>query len=343
MKTFEHLLRPNIRSLQPYSTARDEFQGEASIFLDANESPYNMYNRYPDPMHHKARNRVSILKDIAPGHIFLGNGSDEAIDLVMRAFCEPAVDNIVTITPSYGMYKVAADINNVECRQVALRSEDFSLDANAVLDAADEHTKVVFLCSPNNPTGNLLQKEEVYRILKYFKGIVVVDEAYIDFAGALSLIRELASYPRLVVLQTFSKAWAMAALRLGMAFASPGIISIMYRIKYPYNLNIFTTEYLLHRLDGNNQVEEQVKELLSQKDVLMKELVKYPFVEKVYPSDTNFLLVKVKDANALYNYLLEKKIVVRNRHTLPLCENCLRITVGAPEENSRLLHALSAY
>jgi histidinol-phosphate aminotransferase len=340
MKTINELLRPNIRNLKPYSSARDEFHGEASVFLDANENPYNApYNRYPDPVQRALKQKISSLKDIAPEHIFTGNGSDEAIDLVIRAFCEPGVDTIVSITPSYGMYEVAADVNHVACIKVRLK-EDFRLDAAAVLDAAGAHTKLIFLCSPNNPSGNLLDRDEVYKILKYFPGIVVVDEAYIDFSPALSLTRELMSFPNLIVLQTLSKAWGAAGIRLGIAFASAEIIEVLNKIKYPYNVSLLTQEYALQVLDKEEQMKEQVAEILSERTKMAAALQEIPFVKRVYPSDANFILAQVEDAKATYQYLTGKKVVVRNRHTITMCEGCLRITIGTPAENNTLIQAL---
>jgi histidinol-phosphate aminotransferase len=336
-------LRPSIRSLKPYSSARDEFRGEASVFLDANENPYNEpYSRYPDPMQRELKQRISELKDLAPEYIFTGNGSDEAIDLVMRAFCEPGTDNIVTIAPSYGMYEVAAGINGVDCIKVAL-ADEFRLDAGAVLDAADSHTKIIYLCSPNNPTGNLLEREEIYRVLKYFPGPVVVDEAYIDFAPASypSLTRGLVSFPNLIVLQTLSKAWGAAGIRLGMAFASPAIIAVLNRIKYPYNVSRLTQEYALDVLRQEERMKSQRSEILRERTRVGDALAQLPFVRRVYPSDANFILVRVDDANATYNYLVEQKIIVRNRHTVARCEGCLRITIGTPEENRQLIAALN--
>jgi histidinol-phosphate aminotransferase len=340
MKNLNDLLRPNIRSLKPYSSARDEFHGEASVFLDANENPYNSpYNRYPDPMQQELKKRLSILKDIAPEHIFTGNGSDEAIDLVIRAFCEPAVDEIVALTPSYGMYEVAAETNNVRCIKVPLE-ERFKLNAEAVLKAVGSHTKVVFLCSPNNPTGNLLDRDEIYRILKYFQGIVVVDEAYIDFASSPSLLRGLLSFPNLIVLQTLSKAWGAAGIRLGMAFASEKIIAVLNKIKYPYNVSLLTQEYALKLLQQEERMQNQLSEILRERGLLETALRELSFVRHIHPSDANFILVKLKDANATYNYLVSRKIIVRNRHNVALCEGCLRITIGTPEENKILIRAL---
>jgi histidinol-phosphate aminotransferase len=340
MKTLNELLRANIRDLKPYSSARNEFHGEASVFLDANENPYKApYNRYPDPLQWELKKKISRLKDIAPEHIFIGNGSDEAIDLLIRAFCEQGIDNIVSITPSYGMYQVSADVNNVPCRKVKL-SDDYQLSADALLDTVDEHTKIVFLCSPNNPSGNLLDKVEIYKVLKIFPGIVVVDEAYIDFASTLSFIRGLLSFPNLVVLQTLSKAWGAAGIRLGMAFASEEIISVLNKIKYPYNVGQPTQEYALKVLDNAAQMEEQVKEILTERSKVSEALRDIPSVKHIYPSDANFILVKFEDANATYQYLIEKKVVVRNRNSVTLCEGCIRITIGTPVENQTLLNAL---
>ena len=340
MKHLNDLLRPNIRSLKPYSSARDEFYGEASVFLDANENPYNEpYNRYPDPMQRELKQRISELKDLAPEYIFAGNGSDEAIDLVIRAFCRPGTDRIVTITPSYGMYEVAAHINGVECVKVPL-SADFQLDAAALLDAAGSHTKVVYLCSPNNPTGNLLNREEIYRILKYFDGIVVVDEAYIDFASSLSLTRGLTSFPNLIVLQTLSKAWGAAGIRLGMAFASPEIIAVLNRIKYPYNVSRPAQEYALEVLRREDEMKRQLSGILRERALTVEALKRLPFVRHIYPSEANFILVRVEDANDTYIYMVNRKVIVRNRHTVSLCEDCLRITIGTPEENRTLIKVL---
>ena len=325
--------------MKPYSSARSEFHGEASVFLDANENPYNApCNRYPDPLQRALKERISVLKDLAPEYIFTGNGSDEAIDLVIRAFCEPGADNMVTITPSYGMYEVAADVNNVSCIKVPLLADGFRLDAAAVLNAAGSRTKVIYLCSPNNPTGNLLEREEIYRLLKHFPGIVVVDEAYIDFAAALSLTRNLVSFPNLIVLQTLSKAWGAAGIRLGMAFASPEIIAVLNKIKYPYNVSRLTQEYALQLLHRESEMKKQVGTIIGERTRLAAALSRLPFVKRVFPSDANFILVRVADANATYRHLVSQKVIVRNRHTIALCEDCLRITVGTPDENNTLLN-----
>lgn len=341
MKDLNNLVRPNIRKLKPYSSARDEFRGEASVYLDANENPYETScNRYPDPMQRQLKQRISELKDLAPECIFTGNGSDEAIDLAIRAFCEPGEDNIVTIAPSYGMYEVAAAINNVQCVKVNLEP-GFRLNAEAVLEAVNERTKAVYLCSPNNPTGNLLSREEIYRILKYFRGLVAVDEAYIDFAPSPSLTRGLLSFPNLIVFQTLSKAWGAAGVRLGMAFASPGIIGILNKIKYPYNVSRPSQRQALEILSQEARMQAQVREIVGERAVVEAALQELPFVKRVYPSDANFILVEVEDARATYNFLAEKKIVVRNRHSVALCEGCIRITIGRPEENRALIRALN--
>ena len=334
------LVRKNILALKPYSCARDEFQGEASVYLDANESPYNQpYNRYPDPLQRKVKEKIARIKGVRPGQIMLGNGSDEPIDLLIRIFCEPGKDNIVTIDPSYGMYQVCADISDVECRK-ALLDENYDLDADALLAATDDRTKLIFLCSPNNPSGNLLNSLEIRKVLKESNAIVVIDEAYIDFAPGKSWLRELDNSPNLVILQTFSKAWGLASIRCGMAFSSEEIIAYFNKVKYPYNLNILTQEFILDQLSREKEKEESVALILEERPVLEKALGELPLVEKVYPSDANFLLVKVRDANIVYNQLADKGVVVRNRNKISLCENCLRITVGTKEENQMLIKTL---
>jgi len=336
----QQLVRKNILNLKAYSSARNEFKGEASVFLDANENPLNgPYNRYPDPLQWKLKEKISHIKHIDAEKIFLGNGSDEPIDLVIRIFCEPAVDNIVSIAPTYGMYRVCADINNIEYREVLL-NEDFSFSADKLLFATDNHTKLIFLCSPNNPTGNLLNKDEIRKVLSAFNGIVIIDEAYIDFSEKDSWISELGKYPNLIILQTLSKAWGMAAVRLGMAFASPEIITYFNKVKYPYNINILTQNYVGEELDKLDQKNKWVDTLIKQRNVLEKELSGLPFIEKVYPSDSNFILVKVSDANLIYNKLVERGIIVRNRNSVSLCMGCLRITVGTEEENKILITEL---
>ncbi|WP_167618217.1 histidinol-phosphate transaminase [Maribellus sediminis] len=334
------LLRKNIQDLKPYSSARDEYTGEAMVFLDANENPFNQpYNRYPDPLQRALKEKIADLKKVDSNTIFLGNGSDEPIDLLIRAFCEPGKDNIVTMNPTYGMYQVAADISGVEIRKVSLTSE-FQLDTTALLAATDENTKLIFLCSPNNPTGNSLNKEDMLKIAETFKGLLIVDEAYIDFAPGKSLLPELGSFDNLIVLQTFSKAWGMAGIRLGMAFASSEIIGILNKIKYPYNLNILTQQKALELLDQHEQVIDWVKLLIAEREDMTTELQKLPFVVEVYPSDANFLLVKMYDARGIYEYLVEEGIIVRDRSKVHLCDDSLRITVGSKEENITLLTTL---
>ena len=334
------LLRKNIQTLKPYSSARDEYTGEAMIFLDANENPFNEpYNRYPDPLQKKLKEKVSELKNISPENIFLGNGSDEPIDLLIRAFCEPGVDNILTIDPTYGMYQVAADISGVVLRKVLL-NENYDLEYTKILNATDDKTKLIFLCSPNNPTGNSLNKEAILKIVKSFNGIVIIDEAYIDFAPNKSLLPELKNYPNIVILQTFSKAWGMAGIRLGMAFASTEIIAILNKIKYPYNINILTQQKALELLEQKKEVENWIKLLIAEREKMAKLFHEFPFVVKVYPSDANFLLIKMNDAKGIYDYLVEKGIIVRDRSKVHLCENSLRITVGTQQENETLLKVL---
>lgn len=340
MIKLENLIRPNIWALSPYSCARNEFTGEASVFLDANENPYNQpFNRYPDPLQVQLKEKIAALKGVRPTQIMLGVGSDEPIDLIFRIFCEPAKDNVVAINPTYGMYGVCADINNVSYKQVNL-NDDFTLDADQVLKACDKHTKVVFLCSPNNPTGNSLKRTEIEKIILGFEGIVVIDEAYIDFSNEPSWLASLDQYPNIIVLQTFSKAWGMAALRCGMAFASEEIIAFFNKVKYPYNLNLLTQEAVYKQVENVEQKNEWVKALLMERKSLIDALQALPLVKKIYPTDANFVLVKVDDANKIYKQLVDKGIIVRNRNTVTLCEGCLRITVGTPSENKQLLTAL---
>lgn len=334
------LVRKNILTMKPYSSARDEFQGEADIFLDANENPYpSPYNRYPDPLQRTVKEKLAKIKGVNPENIFLGNGSDEAIDLLIRAFCEPNHDSIMITEPTYGMYSVCAEVNAVNVQSVLL-TPDFDVDLDAFPNAFDASTKILFLCSPNNPTGNLLSREKIHDILKRFYGIVVIDEAYIDFAGPRSFVEELEKYPHLVVLQTFSKAWGLAGLRLGVAYASEQVIKILNKIKYPYNVNIRTQELALDALENIYKKDIWVDEILSQRELLTKALRTLKVVDRVFPSDSNFLLVRVKDAPFTYNYLTEKGIIVRDRSRVSLCYNCIRITVGTPEENERLIQAL---
>ncbi len=340
------LIRPSILNLAPYSTARDEYSGgEIGLFLDANESPYDNegLNRYPDPHHADMRSKLSEIKGVAAESIFIGNGSDEAIDIVFRVFCTPSKDNIVAIAPSYGMYKVCGEVNDIEVREVELE-EGFRLDSQKLLAATDKNSKVIFLCSPNNPSGNLLSRDEVEKVLEGFKGIVVVDEAYVDFCtDYTSFNQELGRYPNLIVLQTLSKAWGLAGVRLGMAFASEFIVSVMNKVKYPYNINQLTQQRVITELDKASQIAENCKEIIAEREKLMEALQDISYVEKIYPSDANFVLVKVGDANALYNHLVENGVIVRNRNSVVGCSGCLRISIGTPEENTQLISLLKNY
>jgi histidinol-phosphate aminotransferase len=337
----EKFLRKNIASLQPYSCARDEFKGEASAYLDANENPYNSpYNRYPDPLQTALKEKISKIKHVPAENMFLGNGSDVAIDLVYREFCEPKKDNVIAIEPTYGMYKVSADINDVEYRKVLL-DENFQLHASELLSKADEHTKVAWLCSPNKPTSNSLNRNEIVKVIEKFDGIVVLDEAYIDFAQQKGFTLELEKYPHLIILQTFSKAWGNAGVRLGMAFASEEIIAVFNKIKYPYNVNMLTQNHISDMLEHEKRVKNWVEILLNERTRLINIISKLPTVLKVYPSDANFILVRVVDANKIYNELVEKGIIVRNRNSVSLCAGCLRITVGTPEENDLLISEMA--
>lgn len=340
-KDINRLVRACIARLTPYSTARDEYQGELGTFLDANESPYeNGYNRYPDPHQKALKAQIAAVKGVAAENIFIGNGSDEAIDVLLRVFCEPRGDNVVSIAPSYGMYKVAAAINDVEIREVQL-GEEFSLPVKEILAATDERTKMIFLCSPNNPTGNSFPKEQMMQLVGEFDGIVVVDEAYIDFAEVESLKCEIAANPNLVVLQTMSKAWAMAGLRVGLALASQRVVELMSEVKYPYNINVATMAIVEELL--RQPIDANVAEIKQQRTVVEQALQQSAAVKKIYPSDANFLLVEVDDADAMYDYLIGKGIIVRNRNRVKGCEGCLRITIGTPAENEALLKSISEY
>lgn len=343
MKPLQDLVRPNIWALQPYSCARDEFQGEASVYLDANENPFNApINRYPDPRQTNLKERLSVVKGIPVENICLGNGSDECIDLIYRIFCEPAQDNVVAIAPTYGMYRVCADINNVAYREVLLDS-DFQLNATRLLGVCDAHTKVIWLCSPNNPTGNCLNHSTIQRVLRKFDGIVVVDEAYSDFADQPLFRHELKQWPNLVVLNTFSKCWASAGIRLGMAFASKEIIELMHRVKYPYNINTLTQRQALDVLSEIQKIDLWRATLLRERMQMLPAIAELPICEKVYPTDANFFLAKMTDAKAIYQYLMKQGIIVRDRSRVQLCDNCLRITIGTPQENNTLLGALRRF
>ena len=345
MFNLNNLVRENIKALTPYSSARDEFSGDAKVFLDANENSLGSplmkwYNRYPDPHQVKVKEALSKVKAVEPEKIFLGNGSDECIDLLYRCFCNPGKDNIIICPPTYGMYEVSANINDVAIRKAPLL-DDFQLDLVHLENLVDENTKLIWICSPNNPTANSMNREDVETILNNFNGLVVVDEAYINFSRQKSFIQELNDYPNLVVLQTFSKAWGLAGLRLGMAFASEAIIEILNRVKPPYNINEVTQELALKALEEVGQVNDMIKELVQMRVALKGVFEKIPFVKKVYPSDANFLLVKVDNAKEVYNYLLTRGIVVRDRSNVQLCDNCLRITVGTEEENTELIEAMA--
>lgn len=341
------LVRENIKRLTPYSSARDEFKGEASVLLDANENAYGSplssnYNRYPDPLQIQLKKRISTIKGVPPNNIFLGNGSDEAIDLLFRAFCRPEIDNIIIVPPTYGMYEVSANINDVAIKRVAL-TEGFQLDLNGIAEAIDANTKLIFICSPNNPTGNSIHREDIETVLNNFNGLVVIDEAYINYARQKSFIQELVEYNNLIVLQTLSKAWGLAGLRIGMAFASEKIIAIFNKIKPPYNINEASQQLALEALTDIEKINNWIKESVAQRDILSKNLSALPFVEHIYPSDANFLLVKTTHPKAIYTFLVAQGIIVRDRSSVTLCEGCLRITIGTPQENRRLLDALKNY
>lgn len=338
------LVRENIKSLKPYSTARDEFKGQASIFLDANENSYGSplpanYNRYPDPLQLDLKDAISKIKGVPIENTFLGNGSDEAIDLLYRAFCNPGKDNVIILPPTYGMYEVSANINDVEIRKVNLLP-NFQLDLEKIAETIDKNTKIIFICSPNNPTGNSINRTDIETILANFKGIVVIDEAYINYAKQKTFIQELTEYGNLVVLQTFSKAWGLAALRLGMAFSSTKVIDVLNKIKPPYNINQATQDLAFEALKNVAQVNEWIKDSVNERERLSNEFINLKIVKKVYPSDANFILIAVTNATEIYNTLVEDGIIVRDRSKVTLCEGCLRITVGTKAENDKLLNVL---
>jgi histidinol-phosphate aminotransferase len=343
----QNLLRENIKNLTPYSSARDEFQGEASIYLDANENAYGSpldenYNRYPDPLQFKVKTKITAIKGVPPRNIFLGNGSDEAIDILFRSFCRPGIDNVILVPPTYGMYQVSANINDVAVKNVPLTAE-YQLNLEGIAEAIDANTKLIFICSPNNPTGNSINREDVETLLANFNGIVVVDEAYINYSRQKSFIQELTEYGNLVVLQTLSKAWGLAGLRIGMAFASEEIIEVFNRVKPPYNINEASQQLALQALDNIDQVNRWIKETLLERDKLVLGLKNFSFVIDIYPSDANFILVKTASPKAIYQFLVEKGIIVRDRSKVELCEGCLRITVGTPAENEQLLNTLNSF
>ena len=340
----EKLIRDNIKKMKPYSSARDEFENftQEMIYLDANENPYsNGFNRYPDPQQKDLKAEIAALKDVYTENILLGNGSDEVLDLVFRAFCEPNKDNVITLPPTYGMYGVLANINAIENREVLL-TNDFQPNVDAILNAVDENSKIIFLCSPNNPTGNSFSDEAILKILNNFNGLVVIDEAYIDFSKNRSWLSELNDFPNLIITQTLSKAYAMAGLRIGILYASKSILDVLNKIKPPYNINISSQENAVRKL-LQGTLKPQLKKIVSERKKLMEALLKIAFVEKIYPSDANFLLIKVDDANKRYQQFLDNGIVIRNRSNQPLCENCLRITIGTKEENLNLIETIKSF
>ena len=340
----ENLVRENIKGLAPYSSARKEFSGAAQIFLDANENSFGSpleqnYNRYPDPLQSEIKKKVAEINDTKPNEIFIGNGSDEAIDLLFRIFCEPRLDNILICPPTYGMYEVSAKINDVEIKRVNL-TEDFQLDAEKIKETVDANTKLLFICSPNNPTGNSMRREAILEIAETFRGIVVVDEAYIHFSNEKSLINEINNFPNLVILQTFSKAWGLAGLRVGLAFANAEMIELFNKVKPPYNISEIAQTAILDALENRGKVEKTIRKIISERESLIKNLREPAFITKIYPTDANFILVKTVDADSIYKFLLDEKIVVRNRNNVEMCSGCLRITVGTPDENADLINAL---
>lgn len=343
----DNLVRENIRVMTAYSSARHEFSGNATIFLDANENAFGSplstdYNRYPDPLQLKLKEKISSIKGVPVPNIFLGNGSDEAIDLLFRIFCEPGIDNVLIFPPTYGMYEVCAEMNNVLIKKVSL-TPTFQLDLDGIANAIDEHTKLIFICSPNNPTANSINREDVEVILNNFEGLVVVDEAYINYAKQRTFIAELTEYPNLVILQTLSKAWGLAGLRLGMAFAGSPVINYMNKVKYPYNINTPTQELALEALSQITTVNDWIQITVEQREKLQQELSVFPFVQEIYPSDANFILVRMDKAKEIYNFLSANGIIVRDRSRIVLCNNCLRITIGTPDENAQLITTLNKY
>jgi histidinol-phosphate aminotransferase len=347
MFNLQNILRKNIKELVPYSSARDEFKGEASIFLDANENAYGSplksnYNRYPDPLQYKVKKRLSEIKGVPPRNIFLGNGSDEAIDILFRAFCNPGRDNVITLPPTYGMYEVSANINDVEIRKINLLP-DYQLNMEGIAEAIDENTKIIFICSPNNPTGNSINRADIETILANFNGLVVIDEAYINYSRQKTFIQELTDYSNLVVLQTLSKAWGLAGLRVGMAFASEEIIEVFNKVKPPYNMNEASQQLTLEALQNVDQVNNWIKESVAEREKLRANLSIMPSVITIYPSDANFILVKTENPKEIYQYFVERGIIVRDRSKVELCEGCLRITVGTPQENKLLTEAFKNF
>lgn len=344
MKNLQELVRPNIWALKPYSSARDEYKGfTAEVFLDANENPYpNGVNRYPDPLQEQVKAAISPMKGVPAANIFLGNGSDEAIDLPFRIFCRPGVDNVVAISPTYGMYQVCAETNDIEYRTVSL-DENYDFSPEALLAACDDNTKIIFICSPNNPTGNAFSRAKIEKVIKEFNGIVIVDEAYSEFSSERPFRLDIASFPNLIVLNTFSKAWGCAGIRLGMAFASEEIIGLFNKVKYPYNVNVLTQQKALEVLSDVVTLQRHISMILEERTKLMHAFSTLPICKKIYPTDANFFLAKVENADGIYDYLVRKGIIVRNRNKVSLCGNCLRVTIGTKDENTKLLAALRQY
>ncbi|RYU86542.1 histidinol-phosphate transaminase [Mucilaginibacter terrigena] len=347
MFELNNLLRENIKNLTPYSSARDEYTGEASVFLDANENAFGSpletaYNRYPDPLQYRVKMKLSEIKGVPARNIFLGNGSDEAIDILFRSFCNPGVDNVIIVPPTYGMYQVSANINDVEARKVLL-TEEYQLDLDGIAEAIDKNTKLIFVCSPNNPTGNSINRDDIETLLANFNGLVIIDEAYINYSRQKTFIQELTEYSNLVVLQTLSKAWGLAGLRVGMAFASEEIIEVMNKVKPPYNMNEASQQLALQALNNVSLVNLWIKETLEERDKLVLNLKEFDFVLDIYPSDANFILVKTTNAKAIYDFLVKHGIIIRDRSKVELCEGCLRITIGTPDENKTLIETLQQY
>src|SRR5690242_578968 len=343
----ESLVRENIKKLKPYSSARSEFRGNADVFLDANENSYGSpleenFNRYPDPLQWKLKQEISKIKGVPPQNIFIGNGSDEVIDIAFRIFCEPKTDNVIICPPTYGMYKVCANINDVEVREVLL-TKDFQLNIEGIISAIDAHTKLLFICSPNNPTGNNFDRNDIEYLLNNFSGLVVIDEAYINFSTQKPFLQELTAHKNLIVMHTLSKAWVLAGLSLGLGFASELIIKLFNKVKPPYNINGSSQLLGIKALENISEVNQNIKNTVKERALLEKELKQFPFVKQIYPSDANFILIKVADADKLYHYLLMNRIIIRNRSSEPLCENCVRITIGTQTENEKLLNALKNY
>ncbi|MEO6221571.1 MAG: histidinol-phosphate transaminase [Ginsengibacter sp.] len=343
----DSLIRKNIKNLKPYSSARTEYSGSASLFLDANENSFGSplsenYNRYPDPLQWQLKHEISKIKGIPPQNIFIGNGSDEVIDLAYRIFCEPGKDNVIVCPPTYGMYSVSGNINDVEIKEVML-TDEFQLDVDAILKKVNRNARLLFICSPNNPTGNNMNRVDVETLINNFPGLVIIDEAYINYSKQKSFLQELTEYENLIVMQTLSKAWGLAALRLGLCFASEKIIELFNKVKPPYNINKASQQLGMEALSGIDEVNNNIKITVEQRDILQHELQQFNFIKKIYPSDSNFILVKTNNADKLYKYFSAKEIIVRNRSNEPLCENCLRITIGTPQENETLIEALKNY